>query len=195
MRAAGKLRASGRVPSHKDRLLAGERYLADDPELLEDRHRCRLLTEQFNATGVGEPAREEILRTLLGEIGDATEILSPFQCDYGYQVAIGARSFLNFGVIIPDSAPVRIGDDVKIGPGVQLVTPTHPLDPVERRTQLERAAPVVVEDGAWLAAGVIVCPGVTVAAGAVVGAGSLVLHDLPPRHLCVGNPCRVLREI
>jgi hypothetical protein len=50
------------MPSHKDKLLAGEPYLADDPELPEDRHRCRLLTEQLNATSVGEPfAREEIL--------------------------------------------------------------------------------------------------------------------------------------
>jgi maltose O-acetyltransferase len=184
------------VPSHKDRLLAGEPYLADDPELLEDRHRCRVLTEQLNATSVAEPfAREEILRSLLGAIGDSTEILSPFQCDYGYQISVGARTLLNFGVVILDSAPVRIGDDVQIGPGVHLLTSSHPLDPVERRTQLEWAEPIVVQDGAWLAAGVIVCPGVTVGAGAVVGAGSVVLHDVPPRHLCVGNPARVVREI
>lgn len=184
------------MPSHKDRLLAGEPYLADDPELLEDRHRCRLLTEQLNATSVAEPfAREEILRTLLGAVGDSTEILSPFQCDYGYQIAIGARTFLNFGVVILDSAPVHIGDDVQIGPGVHLVTPTHPLDAVKRRTQLERAEPITVQDGAWLATGVIVCPGVTVGAGAVVGAGSVVVHDLPARYLCVGNPCRPLRKV
>lgn len=184
------------MPSHKDRLLAGEPYLADDPELVADRHRCRVLTEQLNATSVDEPfAREEILRSLLGAIGDSTEILSPFQCDYGYQITIGARTFLNFGVVILDSAPVHIGDDVQIGPGTQLLTPTHPLDPVERRTQLEWAEPVVVEDGAWLAAGVIVCPRVTIGAGAAVGAGSVVVRDVPPRHLCVGNPGRIVREI
>jgi maltose O-acetyltransferase len=65
----------------------------------------------------------------------------------------------------------------------------------ERRTQLERPKPIVVEDGAWLAAGVIVCPGVTIGAGAVVGAGSVVVHDVPPRHLRVGNPSRVVREV
>ncbi|HXD66989.1 MAG TPA: sugar O-acetyltransferase, partial [Solirubrobacteraceae bacterium] len=100
-----------------------------------------------------------------------------------------------FGVVILDSAPVRIGDDVQIGPGVHLVTPTHPLDAVKRRTQLESAQPIVVEDGAWLATGVIVCPGVTIGAGAVVGAGSVVLGDLPPRHLCAGNPCSVVRAV
>lgn len=185
-----------RMPSQKQRMLAGERYLADDPELLEDRHRCRRLIEQLNSTSVDEPfEREEILRTLLGGIGDRTEILSPFQCDYGYQITIGSRTFINFGVVILDSAPVRIGDDVQIGPGVQLVTPLHPLDPVERRTLIEWAKPIVIGDGAWLATGVIVCPGVTIGAGAVVGAGSVVVSDLPERHLCLGNPCRVVRPV
>ncbi len=177
-------------------MLAGERYLADDPVLLDDRRRCRLLTEQLNSTSVSEPfEREEILRTLLGQIGDGTEILSPFQCDYGYQITVGARTFVNFGAVILDSAPVVIGDDVQIGPGVQLVTPLHPLDPVQRRTRVEWAKPIVIGAGAWLATGVIVCPGVTVGAGAVVGAGSVVVSDLPERHLCVGNPCRMLREV
>jgi maltose O-acetyltransferase len=184
------------MSSHKDRMLAGEPYLADDPELLEDRRRCRLLTEQLNATSVAEPfEREEILRTLLAGIGDSTEILSPFQCDYGYQIIVGARSFINFGAVILDSASVRIGDDVQIGPGVQLVTGLHPLDPVERRTQIESAKPIMIGDGAWLVAGVTVCPGVTIGAGCVVGAGSVVLADLPERHLCSGNPCRVVREV
>jgi maltose O-acetyltransferase len=184
------------MPSHKDRMLAGEPYLADDPELLDDRRRCRMLTEQLNATSVAEPfGRQEILRSLLGAVGDSAEILSPFQCDYGYQISVGARSFINFGVVILDSAPVTIGDDVQIGPSVQLVTPLHPLDPVERRTLTEWAKPIVIGDGAWLATGVIVCPGVVIGAGAVVGAGSVVVSDLPERHLCLGNPCRVVREV
>lgn len=184
------------MPSHKDRMLAGEPYLAYDPELRADRRRCRLLTEQLNTTSVAEPsAREEILRGLLAAVGDGTEIVSPFQCDYGYQITVGARTFINFGAVILDSAPVRIGDDVQIGPAVQLVTPLHPLDPEERRTQIESAKPIVIGDGAWLATGVIVCPGVSVGAGTVVGAGSVVVSDLPERHLCLGNPCRPVREV
>jgi maltose O-acetyltransferase len=177
-------------------MLSGEQYLSDDPELRDDRRRARLLTEQLNATSVAAPyEREEILRALLGSFGDGAEIVSPFQCDYGYQIAVGARTFINFGVVILDSAPVRIGDDVQIGPGVHLATPTHPLDPVQRRTNAERARPITVKDGAWLATGVIVGPGVTIGTGAVVGAGSLVLADMPERHLCVGSPCRPLRPV
>jgi maltose O-acetyltransferase len=177
-------------------MLAGEPYLADDPELLDDRRRCRLLIEQLNSTSVAEPfEREAILRTLLTSVGDLTEIISPFQCDYGYRISIGARTSINFGAVILDSAVVRIGDDVQIGPGVHLVTPLHPLDPVRRRTQTEWAEPITVDDAAWLATGVIVCPGVTVGAGTVIGAGSVVISDMPARHLCVGNPCRPVREV
>lgn len=177
-------------------MLAGEPYLSDDPELAEDRRRCRRLTEELNATGVDEPyAREEILRSLLGSVGDGSEILSPFQCDYGYRIHVGANTFVNFGAIILDSAIVRIGDDVQIGPGVHLATPSHPLDPVQRRSNLECAEPITIEDGAWLATGVIVCPGVTIGAGSTVGAGSVVLSNLPARHLCVGSPCRPVRPV
>jgi maltose O-acetyltransferase len=184
------------VPSHKDLMLAGEPYFAEDPELLADRHACRRLTERLGAIGNADPsARTDVLVSLFGAIGQETEVLSPFQCDYGYQIRIGARTFLNYGAVILDSAPVVIGDDVQIGPNVQLLTPLHPLDPIERRRRYERAEPIRVGDGAWIAAGVIVCPGVSIGVDAVVGAGSVVTTDMPARHLCVGNPCRPVREL
>lgn len=184
------------MPTAKEKMLAGDAYLSDDPELLADRNRCRILLARLNATSMAEAAaREEVLRGLLGGFGEQTEILSPFHCDYGYQIEVGARTFINFGAVILDSAPVRIGDDVQIGPGAQLVTPTHPLDPEERRTHIEASAPITICDDAWLATGVIVCPGVTIGAGTTVGAGSVVTRDLPPRHLCLGNPCRPIREV
>ena len=184
------------MASQKDRMLAGQPYLSDDPELAEDRRRCRRLTEELNASRAEDPfAREEILRALLGSFGSGAEIVSPFHCDYGYRIHVGAGTFINFGAVILDSAEVRIGEDVQIGPGVHLATPSHPLDPVQRRTNLEYSASIVIEDGAWLATGVIVCPGVRIGAGSTVGAGSVVLDDLPPRHLCVGSPCRPVRPV
>jgi maltose O-acetyltransferase len=184
------------MSSHKEQMLSGEAYCADDPELLDDRRACRLLTERLNTTSVAQTAaREEILRTLFGGFGDDSEVLSPFQCDYGYQITIGARSFINFGAVILDSAPVSIGDDVQIGPSVQLITPTHPLDPTARRTRFESALPIHIGHGAWLATGVIVLPGVTIGADAVVGAGSVVTRDVPERHLCLGSPARIVREL
>jgi len=177
-------------------MLADQPYLAGDPELIADRHRTRRLCDRLNVTGNAEQAaRDGVLAELLQSIGEGTEVLSPFSCDYGYQITIGARSFVNFGAVILDSATVRIGNDVQIGPGAHLVTPNHPLAAVERRTGLEMAAPIVIGDDVWLAAHVTVLPGVTIGDGAVIGAGSVVTHDMPARHLCFGSPCRAIRPI
>jgi len=184
------------LPSEKDRMLRGEPYLANDPALLEERKRCRLACERFNATSFADTAtRRAILTELLGGLGDDAEVMAPFECDYGYHITVGARTFINYGAVVLDGAEVTIGDDVQIGPGVQLITATHPLDPVERRRGAETAKPVTLGDGAWLATGVIVLPGVNIGAETVVGAGSVVTKDLPAGSLCYGNPCRVIREI
>jgi maltose O-acetyltransferase len=177
-------------------MLRGELYLANHPDLLLERRQCRLACERFNATSFAQTAeRRAILHELLGHLGRDAEVMAPFQCDYGYHISVGARTFINYGAVVLDGAAVTIGEDVQIGPGVQLLTALHPLDPVERRRGTETAKPVTIGDGAWLATGVIVLPGVTVGADTVVGAGSVVTHDLPAGHLCYGNPCRVIREI
>jgi maltose O-acetyltransferase len=182
--------------SAKALMLSGEPYDAQDPELRAERAACRARVERFNATSFADSgAARAILDELLGELGEGSEVMAPFQCDYGYQIRIGARSFVNYGVTVLDAAEVLIGSDVQIGPGVQLITALHPLDPGERRTGVETAAPISVGDGAWLATGVIVLPGVSVGQDTVVGAGSVATRDLPSRCLCYGNPCRVVRAI
>jgi maltose O-acetyltransferase len=184
------------VATHKQRMLRGERYLPDDPELAADRRRCRLLVERFNATSaVDDDEVARILGALLGAIGEQAQVVAPLWCDYGYTITIGARSFLNFGTVILDGGAVAIGDDVQIGPGVQLLTATHPLDAASRRERWESAQPIAIGDGAWLGGGAIVCPGVTIGEEAVIGAGSVVTRDIPPGVLAVGNPCRVVREL
>lgn len=180
----------------RERMLRGEPYLASDPALLAERARCRELCERFNAIPFADTAgRRAVLERLLGRLGEGAEVMAPFQCDYGWQVVIGARTFLNYGAIVLDAAAVTIGDDVQIGPNVQLLTALHPLDPDARRSGVETALPVTIGDGAWLAAGVIVCPGVSVGQDTVVGAGSVVTRDLPAGQLCVGNPCRPVRPV
>jgi maltose O-acetyltransferase len=177
-------------------MLRGEPYLANDPQLLAERRHCRLLCERFNALSFSETAeRRAVLRELLGELGDDAEVMAPFQCDYGYQIAVGARTFINYGAVVLDAAKVTIGADVQIGPSVQLLTALHPLEATSRRRGVETAAPVNIGDGAWLATGVTVCPGVSIGADAVVGAGSVVTSDMPGGYLCFGNPCRVIREL
>jgi len=182
--------------TQRERMLAGDLYIADDPELARDSQRAQTLLQQFNGSVPSDPdARRRILDDLLGSLGDGAEIRPPFHCDYGYQTHIGARTFVNFGLVALDVAPIRIGDDVQIGPHVQLLTPTHPLEPELRRAKWEAAEPITIGDNVWLGGGVVVCPGVTIGADTVVGAGSVVLRDVPAGVLVAGVPARVVRSL
>jgi maltose O-acetyltransferase len=180
----------------RERMLAGELYIADDPELAEDSRRAQRLTHRINTMDPGDgEGRRELLVELLGAFGEGSEIRPPLHCDYGYQTRVGARSFVNWGVVLLDVAAVTIGDDVQIGPNVQLLTATHPLEPGPRRDKWEAAEPIVIGDNVWLGGGVIVCPGVTIGSDTVVGAGSVVTRDLPSGVVAVGSPARVLRRL
>src|SRR6201992_1373508 len=177
-------------------MLVDQPYLAGDPELVADRLRTRRLCDRLNAArNADQAARDHVLGELLQAVCPGNAVLSPVHCDYGYQITIGARSFINFGAVILDSAAVRIGNDVQIGPGAHLVTPTHPLEAYDRRAVLELASPIVLGDDVWLAARVTVLPGVTIGDGAVIGAGSVVTRAMPAHHLCLGSPCRAVRPI
>ena len=141
------------------------------------------------------PGLRAVLTELLGAFGEDSHIRPPFLCDYGYQTSIGARTFANFGLICLDVATITIGDDVQIGPNVQLLTPTHPVAAGPRRDKWEAARPIVIGDNVWLGGGVIVLPGVTIGENTVVGAGAVVTRDLPPNVVAVGNPARVTRPV
>ncbi len=108
----------------RERMLAGDLYIADDPEIAEAGSRALDLADAYNATSVRQgPLRRRLLAELLGAVGEDTEIRPPLYVDYGSHIRIGARCFANFGLVALDVAPITIGDDVQIGPHVQLLTP------------------------------------------------------------------------
>ena len=180
----------------RERMLAGEPYVADDPEITAELERAQRLAHRINSIDPTASAELRALFTeLLGEYGDGAEIRPPFHCDYGRHTRVGARSFVNFGLVVLDVAPVVIGADVQIGPRVQLLTATHPIDPGPRRDKWESAEPISIGDNVWLGGGVVVCPGVTIGENTVVGAGSVVIRDLPANVVAVGSPARVVREL
>jgi len=178
-------------------MLSGERYRANDPDLVAMREACARLVDRFNATAAGNDVeRQQVLREVLGGLGSGSWIMPRFQCDYGVHITIGANSFLNYDPVLLDCARITIGDDVLIGPRAQLLTALHPVeDHQARRERWESAAPITIEDNVWLGGGAIVCPGVTVGRNTVVGAGSVVTRDLPDHVMAVGNPCRVIRDL
>ena len=182
--------------SQRERMLAGDLYDAVDPELTAERTRAATMVRAFNTSDPSDPeSRAALLRELLGSIGAGAQIVAPFHCDYGYQIHIGARSFVNCGTVFLDVATITLGSDVQVGPNVQFLTPTHPIDPDARRTGRESSEPIAIADTVWLGGGAIILPGVSIGENTVVGAGSVVTRSLPANVLAVGNPARIIRTL
>jgi len=182
--------------SQKSKMLSGELYLASDPELTAEHIQAQQILEQFNATSASEEQkRRTLLTSLFHSFGEESVLKPTLRCDYGFNITIGSRTFINYDCVLLDCHRITIGHEVQIAPDVHIYTGTHPLDAKTRRSGLEYALPVTIADGVWLGGGVIVCPGVNIGENTVVGAGSVVVHDLPANVLAVGNPCRVIRQL
>lgn len=183
------------MTDHKDRMQSGELY-QDNPELAVDRERAERLYREFGTVPKTDLARRNgILSELFGSLGEDTDIVAPIYCDYGYNIHIGDRSFLNFGAVLLDVADIRIGADVMVGPNTQFLTPFHPIEPELRREHWEGAKPITIGDNVWIGAGVLICPGVTIGDNSVIGTGAVVTKDVPANVVAVGNPAKVVREI
>lgn len=179
-----------------ERMLAGDLYVADDPEIAERQQRAMRLAARFQAAYTeGADAARTILAELLGSVGEGVDLRPPLYVDYGSNITIGARTFVNYHLTALDVARITIGEDCQIGPNVQLLTPTHPVEPEPRRDKLEAALPITIGDNVWLGGGVIVCPGVTIGDNSVIGAGAVVTKDVPAGVVAVGNPARVVRGV
>jgi maltose O-acetyltransferase len=179
--------------TERDRMLRGELYDAGDPALVAARLAARRLTRQLDVLDPGDlTEHDRLLRELLGDIGAGSWVESPFFCDYGSQINLGDRVFVNMGCVFLDAAPITLGDDVQLGPNVQLLTSDHPRDAAERAHGRESAFPILIGARSWLGGGVIVLPGVEIGADVIVGAGSVVTRPLETGVVAAGNPCRVM---
>lgn len=184
------------MDSQRDLMLAGKLYMANDPELTASHSHAQKLLAHFNSIRpdhTGDLTR--VLRELVDFLGEGAIVKPSLRCDYGTNISIGGRTFINYDCVLLDCNTITIGEEVQIAPGVHIYTATHPLDPAQRRAGLEAAHPVVIGDGVWLGGRSVVCPGVTIGQNTVVGAGSIVTKDLPANVLAVGSPCRVVRPL
>ncbi|GGC84387.1 maltose O-acetyltransferase [Tersicoccus solisilvae] len=187
---------AGDPRTNRERMLAGELYIADDPESEAESRRGMKLAAEFAAAYPEDPIRAQaVLGRLFRHVGEDVHVKPPVYVDYGSFISVGAHTFINYGLTALDVAPSTIGEHCQLGPHVQLLTPTHPLDPQPRRDKLEAAQPITLEDNVWLGGGVIVCPGVTIGENSVIGAGAVVTRDIPPNSVAVGNPARVIKTL
>ncbi|MDI3387608.1 sugar O-acetyltransferase [Streptomyces sp. B-S-A8] len=179
-----------------ERMLAGDLYIADDPEIGVRQQRAMRLAARYQELYLEDRAKAgTVLDELFAGVGEGVDLRPPLYVDYGSNITVGARTFVNYHLTALDVAAITIGEDCQIGPNVQLLTPTHPVEPGPRRDKLEAALPITIGDNVWLGGGVIVCPGVTIGDNSVIGAGAVVTKDVPAGVVAVGNPARPVRPV
>lgn len=179
-----------------EKLKNGELYRMDDPEIGKIQHRAAALCQQFNALSVtDEEKRDCVLRQLFGSAGKNLSVKPGFFCDMGVNLHVGDDFLTNYNVTILDMAPVSIGNNVWLGPGVGLFAVAHPMDAAGRKAKLGIAKPITLGDNVWVGGNASILMGVTIGSNVVIGAGSVVTHDIPDNAVAVGNPARVIRYI
>lgn len=182
--------------SEKEKMLAGELYIAMDEELRNDFFKAKKLTRLYNRTTEEEgDYRKQLLRELFESTGENFYIEPPFRCDYGCHINIGENFYSNYDCIILDVCKVKIGNNVLFGPRVSIYAAAHPIDAEIRNTGLEYGKPVTIGDNVWVGGSTVINPGVTIGNNVVIGSGSVVTKDIPDNVIAVGNPCKVLRQI
>ena len=179
------------METEKMKAKAGKLYDANyDAELLKEREICADITYELNRLRPSQTKeRMEILRKLFGKTKGNFTIVSPFFCDYGYNIEIGENFFMNMDCVILDGAKVKFGDNVFVAPQCGFYTAGHPLDVAKRTAGLEYALPITIGNNVWIGAHVSVLPGVSIGDNTVIGAGSVVTKDIPANVLAYGNPC------
>lgn len=182
------------MTTEREKMLAGEMYDPSDKELADARDRAHRLAHMYNNLEDPE-ARKELIQTIFGTVGEEVHVEPGLRVDYGENIHVGENFYANFNSVLLDVCPIHIGRNVMLGPRVSLVTPEHPINPVERNSGLEFGRPITIGDNCWLGADVTVIGGVTLGDNVVVGAGSVVTKSFDDNVVIAGNPARVIKEV
>lgn len=152
------------------------------------------VTGELNG-GYHEPGRvRELLAQLTGRpVHESVTLFPPFTADFGRNIHLGERVFINSGCRFQDQGGVTIGDDSLIGHNAVLATLDHDVHP-DRRADMH-PAPIVIGRKVWIGANATILKGVTIGDGAIVAAGAVVTKDVPADSIVVGAPARVVRSV
>ncbi len=182
--------------TEREKMVAGELYCADDPELRALHGRACRLSARLNGVPMdATEEREAVIRELFGKCGKNVFIARGFECDYGMNIEVGDNFFVNYGVVILDVCKVSIGDNCLIAPQAGIYTACHPLERETRVSRLELGKPIVIGNDCWIGGRAVITPGVTLGDNVVVGAGAVVTRSFPSDVVIAGNPARIIRYL
>lgn len=180
--------------TEKEKMIAGELYFSEDPELVALRRQARDQMRLINSD-VESDVRKGLLQEAFGQVAGNIYMEPNVHFDYGFNISVGKNFYANFNAVLLDVCPITIGDNCMLAPNVQILTASHPLNPVKRNSGLEDGKPVTIGDNCWIGAGAIILPGVTLGDNVVVAAGAVVTKNYGAGVVLAGNPARILKTI
>lgn len=196
MKYSYQMQSTITAPGIFERLQSGQPIRTDDPEyyqITDGVKRTMVLSERLNTATDPDQVRFYLGKITGAVIDPSTTLFSPFYTNLGAFTTIGKNVFINHACSFLDLGGITIEDDVLIGPRVNLVTESHPLEPEDRKALIAR--PVTIKRGAWIGAGATILPGVTIGENAVVAAGSVVSKDVPTNTVVAGVPAKIVKSI
>lgn len=181
---------------NKKKMLQGLLYDGSKDGLAEERRTTWILLQKYNNYDISDlNGLDKLAKEILGSSKTKLIIKPPFYCDYGYNIFVGENFFANYNLTILDTAPIYIGDNVKIGPNVSIFAAGHPIDPIIRNTGIEFGQKIHIGSNVWIGGNTVINPGISIGDNTVIGSGSVVTKDIPSSVVAAGNPCRIIRKL
>lgn len=179
-----------------EKLEKGLEYYFLDEEVVEQKKRASMLCQEFNQISVTESDKQlSKIKEIIGSYGENISFQASFNCDNGKNIHVGDNFLSNYNLTILDIAPVHIGNNVMIGPNVDIYTVTHPLTVEGRRNYLAQGIPVTIGNDVWIGGKVTIMPGVTIGNNVVVASGAVVTKNIPDNSLVGGVPAKIIKEL
>ena len=196
MKYSYQMQSTITAPGIFERLQSGQPVRLDDPEyyqIAEGVKRTMVLSQCLNTATDPDQVRFYLGEITGATIDPSTILFPPFYTNLGVFTTLGRNVFINHACSFLDLGGITIEDEVLIGPRVNLVTESHPLEPEDRKALITK--PVTIKRGAWIGAGATILPGVTIGENAVVAAGSVVSRDVPANTIVAGVPAKIVKSI
>ena len=133
-----------------EKMRSEEFYYFTDEEVLASYSKAKRLCARLQTMTTEDENYRKTIENLIPDIPASSTVTPPFHCDHGHGIRLGENVFINYNCTMLDGGIITIGRNTQIGPNCQLLTPSHPIDYVERRKPIERNSPISIgEEFMW----------------------------------------------